>query len=1691
MNHENRYLTSNRGLSYNTDIIPLCIENVIGEESLQSKFKVKLYDGKQKLFIFEKVVIWISGGFMVRTIKLETPIIASFFTVFEGQKYENNVNTTKNGFNSDEKALVIVLDDQIRVYDKSKSVLVVSFPIHIQSAFPFHTGIVIGKKPETIVSSDLFCGFNKLSSLLNDPIESEYPYSTQVSATYSMKSSYNNSLGSAASTSAPYTESNFLTLTDPIGELGSIVSSSTSSFSPMEQLILYPDSTSSLLAATYNSLEDNISIYYVRYLSRSKNSKSKTYSGIGNLITRKNSKRSTSSSGAMINSAASRTLDDDAKHWRSTSNPLSYDRMASGTEHIPESSGMYSYMAFEGWNLRKDVIFTKIHNISVKTDFKNLKIFILPYKDKEAIVLVNLKLHLLDIYIFDKSSNQVNLSKYKNTITLQGLDATKFDVGQIESSYIIILKNSHEFVLYNPFYNLYSPSIKIPLDYTDLVSIDDVNNYEISFMCKDFTHYSIHLQAKPQDSHVNNYIHSLKYLSHDLIYENFWLHWCSMVSLNIPYCDDWKLYVVTLLSVSLPESANLDIIDTSLNEITELLPYVNQARVLNRSNNSGTFSTADLSLEALLPKIVLSLHIIREDSKLNVLAKNEYDRLSILISQLVHWMCWSNAWQIYYNVDLSKIDHKMKISLAEYIPEPPNIMASLGSLFSNNLIPYITFSIIAGEDDFVDKITTPRTYNILRLFEVIVSLEFENLDLIRTMVSFNIDASELETYPPGIYFIFKNTIELCQKKLKLNWNVTREELKLIGRNDLLYLDSEKSKSTFININKKLAPKSTKDMISDLSNNEVLNAWDGQAEADKFHVTRLIFSEDRRFYELTKLLQTSKVQTITYELNPKIDDYEKLIYQRSISAKIALRTLTTPIGRGAVFNSSRKPLVTEGFPIPIMNFNTLILPDNVNVTLEKDTIPDYLLDWGYFHNGASAGLSVSKGFNGISGSWIAFNRPPVLNAQHAGFLLGLGLNGHLKQLEEWHIYNYLGPKHEHTSIGLLIGIAASLKGTMDIKMTKVLSVHVVAFLPPGSTNLNVQLSVQTAGIIGIGLIYLETQHRRMSEVLLAQISSTLIIHDKKVVSEGYQLAAGFALGYINLSKGDQMLTATDNHIIDSLISYGTSIRDVQTLKELDKSCSGAVMALTFMFLKTNNCEIAAKLNLPKTIQLLEYVRPDLLMLRCLAKNMVMWNSIEPTKAFVEEQVPICISKKFAVETITVLDIDILPYINILSGALLSISLCFASTANLEAKETLLYYFDIFLNLGSIEPANYDSKVSLSGVRNARDVTILGLSIIMAGTGDLDVMRRLRYLQGVSDEYTKYGNYMAINMSLGFLFLGGGQQAFDTNNNFSIAALITSIYPMFGSNNYEAVDENDINKSKFTNEVNDLHLQALRHFWALSVENRCLVVREIDNEKPVKVDIDVFLKNKAILKVPSPCLLPDLSLINKISVHSNNLYFPVEFDLIRSTNSSSEKFKKKLTLYVDKKASYKTLKLNFIDKINIDEEMKTLKLTEENARSVNCLKNLNIFNNLKPFEKDILFESSNNNDNKLLTTFTVFDFKYEIEKIVNNDFLINEEKLSNLKLIFSFVDSVILINDNKDLVKRKRRKTKKYLGSSNSDTNINGNINDNNNNNNLDTFFNLDSGGEEFNGNNNSNRGLHFLNVEFIEKLKKELFSKLGD
>ena len=72
------------------------------------------------------------------------------------------------------------------------------------------------------------------------------------------------------------------------------------------------------------------------------------------------------------------------------------------------------------------------------------------------------------------------------------------------------------------------------------------------------------------------------------------------------------------------------------------------------------------------------------------------------------------------------------------------------------------------------------------------------------------------------------------------------------------------------------------------------------------------------------------------------------------------------------------------------------------------------------------------------------------------------------------------------LGSVTVLFAFRRGSMDASITKMLSIHIDALLPPTSAEIDVPVTVMSAAVIGIGLLYQGTAHRLMTEVLLSEI-----------------------------------------------------------------------------------------------------------------------------------------------------------------------------------------------------------------------------------------------------------------------------------------------------------------------------------------------------------------------------------------------------------------------------------------------------------------------------------------------------------------------------------------------------------------------------------------------------------------------------
>lgn len=435
-------------------------------------------------------------------------------------------------------------------------------------------------------------------------------------------------------------------------------------------------------------------------------------------------------------------------------------------------------------------------------------------------------------------------------------------------------------------------------------------------------------------------------------------------------------------------------------------------------------------------------------------------------------------------------------------------------------------------------------------------------------------------------------------------------------------------------------------------------------------------------------------------------------------------------------------------------------------------------------------------------------------------------------------------------------------------------------------MNLSPLTQTTGIMGIGLLYCNTQHRRMSEIMLSEIENTeqddSVNPMENLRDEGYRLAAGFALGYINLGHGRNLKSMRDMHIVERLLALAIATKRVDLVHVLDKATAAAVVAIALIFMKTNDHALAMKIDIPDTVQQFEYVRPDLFLLRTVARHLICWNDITPSFAWIQEQLPLPLRDLFKLTRAVVLRSDQLPLFNIVAGLCFSIGLRFAGSARTDVRDVLGHYLDAFMKLVSLHGTSYDAKLARIGARNCQDAVALAAAAVMAGTGDLFLFKRFRVLHGRTDPDTHYGSHLAAHQAIGVLFLGGGTHTFNTSN-LGIASLLCAFYPLFPTSVLD----------------NKCHLQAFRHFWVFATEPRCLVVRSVETRRPISLSVFITLRSGENFVRLAPCLLPELDTIARIAT-GDARFWPVALDFAAEPHHLAH-FRKHPSLYIRRRPS----------------------------------------------------------------------------------------------------------------------------------------------------------------------------------------------
>uniref|UniRef100_A0A8B9J9H1 Anaphase-promoting complex subunit 1 n=1 Tax=Astyanax mexicanus TaxID=7994 RepID=A0A8B9J9H1_ASTMX len=757
---------------------------------------------------------------------------------------------------------------------------------------------------------------------------------------------------------------------------------------------------------------------------------------------------------------------------------------------------------------------------------------------------------------------------------------------------------------------------------------------------------------------------------------------------------------------------------------------------------------------------------------------------------------------------------------------------------------------------------------------------------------------DLESVPFGVALPIRDAISQCREHPCSDWS--EEVCALIGRQDL-------TKQAH-----KVSLAKGKPVIEPPITNEADEEEDGMADLHP-EVTGLIWSQDLRVQEVRRLLQSSRPVRVNVPHLPDVSEHEYIEEKENKLLQLCQRTMALPVGRGLFTLFSYHPVPTEPLPVPKLNLTGRAPPRNTMVDLNSGNIdvPPNMTSWPSFHNGVAAGLKIAPASQ-VESAWIAYNKPKSaeLANEYAGFLMALGLNGHLTKLATLNIHDYLTKGHEMTSIGLLLGVSAAKLGTMDMSITRLLSIHIPALLPPTSTELDVPHSVQVAAVVAIGLVYQGTGHRHNAEVLLAEIGRPPGPEMEYCTDrESYSLAAGLALGMVCLGHGSNLIGMTDLNVPEQLYQYmvgghrrthaginrekhkspSYQIKEGDTIN-VDVTCPGATLALAMIYLKTNNRSIADWLKAPDTMFLLDFIKPEFLLLRTLARCIIMWDEILPNDEWVTSNVPQIIQENIGLQEEALISEDlnmetlVQAHDYIIAGACMAVGFRFAGSANSDAFDCLYKFARNFMLSLTTTTTTTSGPYNL---QTCLSMVLLATSMVMAGSGNLKVLQLCRFLHKRTFGEMNYGFHMAHHMALGLLFLGGGRYTLSTSNS-AIAALLCALYPHFPAHSTD----------------NRYHLQALRHLCVLAAEPRLLVPVDVDTLKPCYAMMDVTYKEtqwyeETTVELMAPTMLPELHLLKQIKVKGPR-YWELNIDLSKGTQHLQSILSRDGVLYVKLRA-----------------------------------------------------------------------------------------------------------------------------------------------------------------------------------------------
>ena len=748
--------------------------------------------------------------------------------------------------------------------------------------------------------------------------------------------------------------------------------------------------------------------------------------------------------------------------------------------------------------------------------------------------------------------------------------------------------------------------------------------------------------------------------------------------------------------------------------------------------------------------------------------------------------------------------------------------------------------------------------------------------LVHLLDTLKVTGKDLDTLPIAIALPIREALYQCRTTISDDLNAN--QLMLIGRADLAEqlsgvkaTPSYQASCKFADANQHPADISAiYQAVLDKRNIEIRlldNVSDHESVVKlKFHKNKPILEES------ASVFLHEEPQELDFTLTPNISEDEISNEQQQVLQRLANQVWGTFVGRGAYLLESQNILPTEPVPIPDISISARLPPISGLIKLNIPANSHLNSEWPEFHAGVSSGLQVRSNAAYIDSSWVIFNQKYsaengiMVDPKHGGFTMGLGLRGHLTKMDKTDALKFIfAPKQEMVVMGYLLGLSVSHVGTRDHATTRALSVFIPSLLPPNSADLNIPPICNAAAVVGYGIVHLGSCVRSQMEKMLHEISRlTLSTSDvENAQSECYANACGFALGFICLdfeskTGGDKSgISSRKLGLVDKLMKLTTGMNSILT-------GSASFIALGLAFLKTNEASIASKIQMPTSLYMLDFIRPDQLMLLVIARNLILWESIEPNVKWVQLQLPKFVRDHVAQhgkpENDPALDnegsstgIIWFAYCQIIVGASICIALKYAGSMDESVCTFLVSLLDDLSDMSNLHATTFETKILKTTTRSSVFNICVAISVVMAGSGDEQCFNRFKALRSKITPDMTFGHHMAISMAIGFLFLGQGLLTFGTSNK-AIAGLFCSLFPVYPA----------------TPSDNRAHLQAFRYLWVLAIENRCLITRDVDTRQPTVVPVVISVSDRESLEKTkqincfSPCILPNVRLIKEISI-----------------------------------------------------------------------------------------------------------------------------------------------------------------------------------------------------------------------------------